>query len=85
MTTFTPEPGGRVLWCLGRRTSDVRCVLFPTVVPIEAHVMQDRDLIIKEVFAEEWAALAWAQAYQSRLKQHGWRESPPECSSSSVS
>ena len=47
--------------------------------------MQDRDLIIKEVFAEEWAALAWAQAYQSRLKQHGWRESPPECSSSSVS
>ena len=47
--------------------------------------MQDRDLIIKEVFAEEWAALAWAQAYSSRLKQTGWRESPPDCSPSSAS
>ena len=78
------EPESRLLWCLRRRTSDVRCVLFPQLHPIEVHVLQDRDLVIKEVFVEEGAALSWAYAYGDRLKQHGWRNSPEDYSPSSA-
>ena len=81
---YTADPGARVLWCLRRRTADVRCVLFSTAVPIEIHVLHDRDLVIRELFVEERAALAWAQEYETRLKQHGWRDSPQDCSPSSV-
>jgi hypothetical protein len=68
------EPGSRVLWCLRRRKSDVRCVLFPNAMPVEIQVLQDRDLIITEQFAEEWLALNWARAYAERLREHGWLE-----------
>ena len=84
VTTFTVDPGARVLWCLRRRTSDIRCVLHAELRPIEVHVMQDRDLVIKELFPEEAGAVAWAQAYGKRLREQGWRESPKDCSPSSA-
>jgi hypothetical protein len=64
--------------------SDVRCVLFREISPIEVHVLQDQDLVIKELFTEEGVALTWAQAYGERLRQHGWRDSPQDCSPSSA-
>jgi hypothetical protein len=54
------------------------------MMPIEVHVLQDRDLVIKEIFVEEWAALGWANAYGDRLKQHGWRDSPEDYTPSSA-
>jgi hypothetical protein len=65
-----------VLWCLRRRKSDVRCVIYPNVTPVEIQVLQDRDLVITELFPEEWLAINWAQVYADRLKQQGWFESP---------
>lgn len=84
MSTYTVEPGARVLWCLRRRATDVRCVLYPLILPIEVHVLQDRDLVIKEVFTAEPAALDWAAAYEERLRQHGWRDGPEQRSPSSA-
>jgi hypothetical protein len=65
-----------VLWCLRRRSSDIRCVLYPDTMPIEIHVLQDRDVVLTEVFPEEWLALAWAKAYGERLRQQGWVAPP---------
>jgi hypothetical protein len=65
-----------VLWCLRRRASDIRCVLYPSSMPIEIQVLQDRDVVLTEVFVEEWLAMNWAKAYGERLKQQGWQESP---------
>jgi hypothetical protein len=84
VSKYTVEPGARLLWSLRRSTSDVRCVLFSQMMPIEVHVLQDRDLVIKEIFVEEWAALGWANAYGDRLKQHGWRDSPEDYTPSSA-
>jgi hypothetical protein len=75
MTHTTP---GRVLWCLRRKRSDVRCVLVSGSTPLEVHVLQDSDLVLKERFAEEHVALTWASAYAHRLKQQGWREHPDD-------
>ncbi len=68
------QPGARVLWCLRRRLSDVRCVLYPDGPPIEVQVFQDRDVVLREMFPEERLALRWAQAYGERLRQQGWHE-----------
>ena len=68
------QPGARVLWCLRRRLSDVRCVLYSDGLPIEVQVLQDRDLVLTEMFPEERLALRWAHAYGERLKQQGWQE-----------
>lgn len=68
------QPGARVLWCLRRRLSDVRCVLYADGMPIEVRVLQDRDVVLTEMFPEERLALRWAQAYGERLKEHGWHE-----------
>ncbi len=76
MSTFTAAPGSRVLWCLRRRSSDIRCVLYPEAMPIEILVLQDRDIVLREIFPEEWLALSWAKAYGERLRQQGWQESP---------
>lgn len=84
VSTYTVEPGARLLWCLRRRSCDVRCVLFPQSAPIEVHVLQDHDLVITERFTDEYSALKWATAYGDRLKEHGWRESPHERSPSSA-
>ncbi len=74
MSTYTVQPEARVLWCLRRRASDIRCVLYPTAIPVEIHVLQDRDVVLKELFPEEWLAINWAKAYGERLKEQGWQE-----------
>jgi hypothetical protein len=74
--TQTIRPDARVLWCLRRRASDIRCVLYPRVTPVEIQVLQDRDVVLTELFPEEWLAINWAQAYGERLKNQGWREIP---------
>ena len=70
------QPGARVLWCLRRRLSDVRCVLYAEGMPIEVQILQDRDVVLTELFPEEHLALRWADAYADRLKQHGWQDTP---------
>jgi hypothetical protein len=76
VSTYTVQPGARMLWCLRRRTADVRCIMYPEGMPVEVQVVQDRDIVLTEVFQEEWLALNWARAYGDRLKQQGWRDSP---------
>jgi hypothetical protein len=74
VSTYTVQPEARILWCLRRRASDIRCVLYPTAIPVEIHVLQDRDVVLKELFPEEWLAINWAKAYGERLKEQGWQE-----------
>jgi hypothetical protein len=74
--TYTIQPDARVLWCLKRRASDIRCVIYPHLMPVEIQVLQDRDVVLTEVFSEEWLALNWAKAYGDRLKNQGWQEIP---------
>ena len=74
MNSYTVQPGARVLWCLRRRKSDVRCVLIADAMPVEVRVLQDRDIVLTELFPEEWLALNWARIYAERLKEHGWRD-----------
>ena len=69
------QPGARVLWCLRRRLSDVRCVMYDGM-PVEVQVLQDRDVVLTEMFPEERLALRWAQVYGDRLKQQGWHDTP---------
>jgi hypothetical protein len=42
--------------------------------PVEVRILQDRDVVLTEVFAEEWLAENWARAYADRLRQQGWRD-----------
>ena len=72
------EPGGRVLWCLRRRSSDVRCVMYAHALPVEVKVLQDRDVVLSEVFPEEALAFRWATVFGDRLRRQGWREAPTE-------
>jgi hypothetical protein len=44
-------------------------------MPIEVQVLQDRDVVLTEVFPEESLAVRWAQIYGDRLKQQGWQDS----------
>lgn len=74
VNSYTVQPGARVLWCLRRRKSDVRCVLIANATPVEVRVLQDRDVVLTELFPEEWLALNWARIYAERLKEHGWRD-----------
>jgi hypothetical protein len=74
LTTYTVEPGARLLWCLRRHKSDVRCVMYAQTRPVEVQVLQDRDVVLTERFAEEWLAENWARVYASRLKEQGWHE-----------
>jgi hypothetical protein len=84
MGIHADQSGARVLWCLRGRRSDVRCVLLPGTAPLEVHVLQDTDVVLKERFSEEWLALNWAREYGERLKEHGWRDSPAARSPSSA-
>ena len=59
-------PGARVVWRLKRRTTDVRCVVLAEGMPVEVRVVHDRDVVVTEIFQEEWMALNWARAYQDR-------------------
>jgi len=75
VSTFSVQPGARVLWCLRRRKTDVRCVIFPLHTPVEVRVVHDTDLVLTELFPEEWVAVNWAKVYAERLKQQGWNDS----------
>lgn len=67
-------PGARILWCLKRRSSNVRCVLYANAIPVEVQILQDRDVVLTELFPEEHLALTWARVYGERLKRQGWHE-----------
>ena len=75
VSIYTVQPGARMLWCLRRRSTDVRCILYPNEMPVEVQVLQDRDVVLTELFQEEWLALNWARAYGERLKLQGWHDS----------
>jgi len=70
------QPGARVLWCLRRRTTDVRCLLYADILPVEVHVMHDRDVILTELFQDEKLAIEWAKVYGDRLRGRGWFDTP---------
>jgi hypothetical protein len=44
-------------------------------VPVEVQVVQDTDLVLTEIFQEEWIALNWAKVYADRLRTQGWYDS----------
>jgi hypothetical protein len=49
--------------------------MYPNGMPVEIHVLQDRDVVLTELFQEEWLAVNWAHAYGDRLKRQGWHDS----------
>jgi hypothetical protein len=53
-------------------------VLFAASLPVEVQVLQDRDVVLSEIFPEEVLARRWATVYGDRLRQQGWREAPGE-------
>jgi hypothetical protein len=76
MANYAVQPGARVLWCLRRRSTDVRCVVLPGDMPVEVHVVHGGDVVLTEVFQEEWMATNWARAYRERLRAQGWVDVP---------
>jgi hypothetical protein len=58
--------------------------LYTAARPYEVAVLQERDVVLREMFAEESAALTWAGEYADRLRQHGWHDSPEQSSPSSA-
>ena len=50
--------------------------MYAETIPIEVQILQDRDVILREIFPEERLAIAWGQLYGERLRQHGWQEAP---------
>jgi len=76
VTVSNLAPDGRVLWCLRRRRTDVSCVLQAGAMPIEVQVLQDREVVLTELFQEERSALGWAKSYERRLRDIGWQDSP---------
>jgi hypothetical protein len=76
VTSYHFPPNERLLWCLRRRKTDVRCVLRGASAPVEVQVFHDRDVVVTEVFEEERFALGWARSYELRLRDQGWDDSP---------
>ena len=76
MPSYYAQPEARVLWSLRRRRSDVRCVMYSGTVPVEVRVLQDRDVVLTELFQEEQVAERWARVYAAHLKEQGWFDSP---------
>ena len=78
MSDYAVQPGARVVWRMKRRTTDVRCVMFAGGMPVEVQVVHGRDVIVTEMFQEEWMAMNWARAYRDRLRVQGWNDVPGE-------
>ena len=76
MADYSVQPGARVVWCLKRRATDVRCVVVSRVMPVEVQVVHGLDVVLTEIFQEEWMALNWARAYRDRLRAQGWIDVP---------
>ena len=49
-------------------------MLYAARLPVEVQVLQDRDVVLSELFPEETLAHRWAAAFGERLRQQGWRE-----------
>ena len=73
MSSFAVQPGARVVWCLRRRTADVRCLVSGRL-PVEVQILHDRDVVVREWFQEDWMAMNWARAYAERLRAQGWQD-----------
>ena len=71
MSEFVAHHGERLVWCLRRRATDVQCLAFGRT-PVEVRVVHGGDLVITEMFQEEWMALDWARLYADRLRAQGW-------------
>ena len=78
MADYAVQPGARVVWRLRRRTTDVRCVVMPSGMPVEVHVVHGGDVVVTEMFQEEWMAMNWARAYAERLRAQGWGDVPAD-------
>lgn len=76
MSSDAVRPGARVVWRLKRRATDVRCVVLAQGMPVEVRVVHDRDVVVTQIFQEEWMALKWARAYRERLRARGWDDVP---------
>lgn len=74
--SYAVQPGARVVWCLKRRSTDVRCVVMSQGIPVEVHVVHGAEILLAELFQEEWMALQWARAYRERLRAQGWDDVP---------
>jgi len=61
-----------------RRSTDVRCIVLAQGMPVEVHVVHGPDVVLTEMFEEEWMALNWARAYRERLRAQGWNDVPEE-------
>jgi hypothetical protein len=70
------QPDARVVWCMKRRATDVRCIMYPHGMPVEVQVVHGGDVIVTEMFQEEWMAMNWARAYKERLRAQGWNDVP---------
>jgi hypothetical protein len=44
--------------------------------PVEIHVVHGTEVVVAEVFQEEWMAVKWARAYAERLRAQGWADVP---------
>ena len=78
MSDYAVQPGARVVWRMKRRTTDVRCVLLAGGMPVEVQVGHGSDVVVTEMFQEEWMAINWARAYRDRLRVQGWNDVPGE-------
>jgi hypothetical protein len=78
VSNYAVQPGARVVWCMKRRTTEVRCVLLSGGMPVEVQVVHGRDVVVTEMFQEDWMAMNWARAYQERLRAQGWHDVPDE-------
>jgi len=76
VANYAVQPGARVLWCLKRRSTNVRCVVFSQGTPVEVQVIHGAEVVLTEVFQEEWMATKWAGAYRDRLRAQGWDDVP---------
>ncbi len=76
VANYALQPGARVVWCMKRRSTDVRCVMFTNGMPVEVQVVHGCDVVVTEMFQEEWMALNWATAYKDRLRAQGWNDVP---------
>ena len=76
MSNDAVQPGARVVWRLKRRTTDVRCVVLSHGMPVEMQIVHGGDVVVTEIFQEEWMGLKWARAYRERLRAQGWEDVP---------
>ena len=76
MSDDAVQSGARVVWCIKRHTTQVQCLVLGHGIPVEVQVVHGRDVVLTEVFQEEWMALKWARAYRERLRAQGWDDVP---------